>query len=236
MTLDLPDDFDGAARDRLAKTLAAAELKCSEPFALIVAVFQVFADELIFATSEGTGRTAATVQGETKTFLDGLIRSVYDEYPRSVRLADLVLRPGLSAQQWSTVTWRNFRGFKSQAYEEIRRTRLWGDLQRCVVSLGEVTDTPGSDSRAEAEGTVQAQSRQATAGDTPRSLLAAYQAACPDVKNAWIYRAAGVHSPDFYRWRNGEVPRGSRLAQRLVKFLKAKQEPAVRFRKPPASK
>jgi len=232
MTLDCPDDFDASARDRIALTLAEAELGRYEPISFVVFVFEVFIDELIFAANKGAGRTAATVQRDSTVFLDHLIKSVYAEYPQSVRLPDTIGPAGNRLQQWSFVNWHDLRGFKSEVYDTIRKTQSWKDVQQCIVDLAETAATTGVAGGTATHVMDQPPSLQSATGVTPSALLEGYRAVFPEVKIAWICRATNVHSPDFYRWRQGQVSPQSPLAGRLERFLKAMQAPPERARRP----
>lgn len=226
MTLEFPDDFDASARNRLARALAEGELGCYKPISLVLSVFEVFIDELLYAAGERPTRTAASIQADSMAFLDRLTKTVYWEYPHSVRLADKIGPSGSRLQQWSFVSWNDPRGFKAEAYEEIRKREFWKDLQQCIVNLAKTAETIDEVKRAETSAESPAGSMSPPESRaTPQALLEAYRAAFPDVKTAWIYRAANVHSPDFYRWRQGRVPANSPLARRLESFLKAMQPP-----------
>jgi hypothetical protein len=60
-----------------------------------------------------------------------------------------------------------------------------------------------------------------------RNLLAEYKAAAGDPSDYRIYNAknSGIHKPQFYQWRNGVLPRGSKTACHFEQFLRDKKPP-----------
>jgi hypothetical protein len=229
LTLELPPDFGEPARNRLAQTVAESELNRLPPLTLVRDIFDVFVDELI-SIAEAGNRTGAGLQADCSSFLRSLTKAVYWEYPREVRLPDKVTPGGARVLQYSECSWRNLPEFRQSVSEELRSCESWDDLQSAIVEFSAVpsVEKERHPHRVHADDS----SQSSDSRPTPTALLAKYRRAFPYVKNAWIYRAAGVHSADFYRWRKGSLPPGAPLSKRLKSFLTAMEAPPERFRRP----
>lgn len=66
--------------------------------------------------------------------------------------------------------------------------------------------------------------------DRRKALLAEYKAATGDPSDYQIFHAenAGLHKPEFYRWRNGTLPSHSKTATKFERFLRDKKPPIPR--------
>lgn len=62
------------------------------------------------------------------------------------------------------------------------------------------------------------------------NLLAEYKKATGNPSNKKIYEAhnSGIYKPEFYQWKNGVLPAGSRTTRQFEAFLKARRKPIPR--------
>jgi hypothetical protein len=62
------------------------------------------------------------------------------------------------------------------------------------------------------------------------SLLAEYKAATGTTTNSAIYNArnSGIHKPEFYKWRKGELSPNSATTRNFERFLKTQAKPLPR--------
>jgi len=63
-----------------------------------------------------------------------------------------------------------------------------------------------------------------------RKLLAEYKLATGNPADLRIYTASnsGIYKPEFYQWKNGKLPEGSKITKRFEAFLKSKRRPVRR--------
>jgi hypothetical protein len=73
----------------------------------------------------------------------------------------------------------------------------------------------------------------ATEKQRREKLLADYKESTGDPSNKRIYEArnAGIYKPEFYKWLQGMLPRGSETARNFERFLREKRAPIPRHPK-----
>jgi hypothetical protein len=222
MTLQFPQCLAPAARNRLSGTLAQAELDSLPPVDLVLEVFCAFVKELLDYADGAPTATADEIRTTAEGFLAALTRAVYWQYPQEVRLADSVHPSGLRVMHYSSRSWNNLTEFRSLVSNELREIECWVELQRAIVDLADRQAKSGAAGGVVANSPVEVRHVDPL---SPRQLVDAYKRSWPRVSNASIFRAADVHSADFYRWRKGLIPPRAPLARRLEQFLRSKQAP-----------
>jgi hypothetical protein len=85
-------------------------------------------------------------------------------------------------------------------------------------------------SRVSHESTAEARPQDNAEKDRRAKLLTEYKAATGSPSDYRIYKAknSGIHKPEFYKWRNGQLSRASETTKAFEKFLQEKKPPIPR--------
>ena len=125
--------------------------------------------------------------------------------------------------------------FRAAVYRELRRFSFWTqDYQDTLRELSGQDPLP-LDHRAAAVAEVRTPAATATMTETDliatrAKMLADYKRAAGVTADKQIYEhpGAGIHKPEFYKWRNGKLPATSATAINFERFLAPGVPPVVK--------
>lgn len=155
---------------------------------------------------------------EIELWLSNLVERVVERVMNIIAPLNEV-SPNLSRMtQLLPLTWH---GITPEEMREAARLGAEADMKESLRRLQpeiaqEAIENPMTETPS-AEGIVEQRER----------LLSEYKAAAGNPSNKRIYEASnsGIHKPEFYQWKRGELPTNSRTTIGFEAFLKAKKRP-----------
>lgn len=171
------------------------------------------------------------------------IELFYEPYLRGLKGSIMQVAEKTIAR-WPTATAQSFR--ENLTFHLLGRLHYWKAeamkraRTRETSARAEGAKIPGNrvESPAEIESNQSVQEADSEAGGMSRSeqcqkLLEDYKQATGNPPNKRIYEAqnSGIHKPDFYNWRKGELSPKSATSLNFERFLRAKKPPLPRHPK-----
>jgi len=167
-------------------------------------------------------------------WLSKLAERVVEHVMETVAVMNQTTYDIFHGKQYNGLSWH---GLTLEDMRDAAREGLEFDktsvLNRLLPESVQDTNSEGSEAAPISESVGESIPTASEAGsliERRKKFLDEYKAATGHPSSKQIYEASnsGIHKPEFYQWKNGNLPAESRVTKRFEVFLKAKKRPVPR--------